>query len=70
MGYHKRFITQDQIISSIGSLDILLSAEALFVDDKCEKFVDDYFNDPQLSDKIKYADNVELNKILESYGLK
>jgi hypothetical protein len=41
MGFHKRFITKDLILSDIQNLDILLSSDALFFDNWSGRFCSD-----------------------------
>lgn len=41
MGFHKRYITKDIILSNILKLDVLLSSEILIMDDWSSKFVKD-----------------------------
>jgi hypothetical protein len=54
MGFHKRFITKDLILSDIKNLDILLSADALFFDSWSERFCSDLDTEERkLREKIK-----------------
>lgn len=41
MGFHKRYITKDIILSNILKLDVLLSSEILIMDDWSSRFVKD-----------------------------
>lgn len=54
MGFHKRYITKDTILTHINDLDTLFKADALIMDNWSKKFSDDLNKEERLlREKIK-----------------
>jgi len=64
MGFHTRFITKDSILSckNFEDLDSLFNADALFLDDWSQKFVDKYDNNWQSYQTVR-------KEVIEKYEL-